>query len=315
MTSLTLLTFAAVLMLGGSALRRVRLFERSPRLGVVAWQSLSLAAVSAVTLAGLSLIVPASSLGWDLASLVRACAFTLQAAYAAPTELPGVTAGAVLAAGTTAWASACIGVELVRARRDRGNARDALALVSRHDASLDATIVQTDVAAAYCLPGRHERVVLTTAAVAALDRDQLAAVIAHERAHLRQRHHLAVATARGLARAFPRIPLFAVGAVEVARLVELAADDAAASVTDSVSVAGALVTLAGMSAPASALAAASSAGAARVMRLLEPSQALGAAQRAGVALALIVVVVTPAFLVAYPAVAAAGADTCTLPSI
>lgn len=315
MTPLSLLLFAGLLMLGGSQLRRMRLFDRAPRLGILAWQALSLASILAVTLAGLTLIVPATSLGWDLAGLIEACVFTLQAAYAAPTELPGVTAGAGIAVGITAWASAWIGVELVRGRRDRARTQDALALVSRHDAALGATLVEADVAAAYCLPGRHERVVLTTAAVAALDRDELAAVIAHERAHLRQRHHLALATAHGLARAFRGVPLFQAGAVEIARLCELAADDAAASDTHGVSVAGALIALAGMRAPASALAAATSAGVVRARRLLEPHRAVGAVRRGAVLAALGLVVITPGVLAAYPAVAAAGADVCTLPPV
>ena len=315
MTALALLVLATALALGGAQLRQVRLFDRAPRLGVLAWQSLSVGAISAVTLAGLTLVVPASSLGGDLASLLRACVFTLQAAYAAPTELPGVTAGALLAVGTTGWASAWIGVELGRARRERERAADVLALVSRHDAALGATLVDADVAAAYCLPGRHERVVLTTAAVAGLGPEQLAAVVAHERAHLRQRHHLALAAAHGVARAFPGVPLFAVAAAEVARLVELAADDAAAEQTDGVSVAGALVALAGMSAPASALAAATSVGALRVHRLLDPPPAVGIRRRAGVVVALALVVVTPVLVAAYPALAAAGADVCTLPRL
>lgn len=315
MTSLTLLILAAALMLGGGQMRRARLFDRAPRLGIVAWQSLSVAAVSAVTLAGLTLIVPASSLGGDLASLLRACVFALQAAYAAPAELPGVTAGALLAVGTPLWASAWVAAQLVRARRDHRRAADALALVSRHDPSLDATLVDADVAAAYCLPGRRNRVVLTTAAVAALDRNELAAVIAHERAHLGQRHHLVLAAAHGLERAFPGVPLFATAAVEVARLVELAADDAAAGDTDSVSVAGALVTLAGMTAPVSALAAATSVGALRVHRLLDPGPAVGARRSAAVVVALALVVVAPALVAAYPAVAAASADICTLPPV
>ena len=313
MTSLLLLVFAAVLMLGGSQLRQVRVFDRAPRLGILAWQALSLASVVAVTLAGLTLIVPTTSLGGDLASLVAACVFTLQAAYAAPTELPGVTAGALLAVGTAVWASSWVVVELVQSRRERARTRDALALVARHDAALGASVVEADVAAAYCLPGRHERVVLTTAALAALDSQELAAVLAHERAHLRQRHHLALALARGLARGFAPVPLFRVGSLETARLVELAADDAAASDTSGVSVAGALITLAGMRAPASALAAATSVGALRIRRLLEPQRAVGLAQRSAVLVALGLVLMTPAVLTAYPAVAAAGADVCMLP--
>lgn len=315
MISLSLLILAAMMAIGGSQLRRVRLFDRAPRLGVLSWQALSLTAIASLTLAGLTLIVPTSSLGGDLASLLQACLYTLQAAYASPTQLPGVTTGAALAVGTTAWAGAWVAVELAGARRDRARAQDALALVSRHDSALDATLVHTDVLAAYCLPGRHERVVLTTATVAALEPAELAAVIAHERAHLRQRHHLALAAARGLARAFPAVPLFAVAAVEIARLVELCADDAAASDTDGVSVAGALVTLAGMRAPAAALAAASSVGAVRVSRLLEPGKTVGVTRRAAVLLGLALLVVAPVLLAAYPAFAAAGADICTLPPV
>ena len=315
MISLSLLILAVLVAFGGAQVRRVRLFDRAPRLGVLSWQALSLTAIASLTLAGLTLIVPTSSLGGDLASLLQACVYTLQAAYASPTQLPGVTIGAALAVGTTGWAGACVAVELTGAARDRARARDALALVSRHDCALDATVVHTEVLAAYCLPGRRERVVLTTATVAALEPAELAAVIAHERAHLRQRHHLALAAARGLARAFPAVPLFAVAAVEVARLLELCADDAAASDTDGVSVAGALVALAGMRAPAAALAAAGSVGAVRVSRLLDPRETVGVTGRAVVLLGLTLVVVAPVFLATYPAFAAAGADICTLPPL
>jgi hypothetical protein len=157
--------------------------------------------------------------------------------------------------------------------------------------------------------------VLTTGAVKALDADELAAVIAHERAHLRERHHLAVAAAIGLARAFPRVPLFAGAADETARLVELRADDVAAGDTDQVSVAGALVALAGMRAPEAALAAAACGGTARVARLLAPATPVGLARRSAVLTVLTVVTVAPAVLAAYPALAAAGADICTLPPI
>jgi hypothetical protein len=80
-------------MLGGSQLRRVHLFNSLPRLGVLAWQTVSFTALGSVALAGLTLIVPISGVGGDLASLVRACVFTLQAAYAAPTQVPSVTTG------------------------------------------------------------------------------------------------------------------------------------------------------------------------------------------------------------------------------
>ena len=68
---------------------------------------------------------------------------------------------------------------------------------------------------------------LTTGALAVLDPEQLAAVLAHERAHLAGRHHLLLAVTRSLAAVAPFVPLFARGAAEVARLAEMRADDAA----------------------------------------------------------------------------------------
>ena len=315
MIALSLLALAAMLMVGGAQLRRVRLFESVPRLGVLAWQVLSFSALFSVALAGLTLIVPSTDLGHGLVSFLRACLYTLQAAYAAPTQLPEVTVGAVLVVAATLWPVCCVVAQLIAASRERRRARDALALVSHEDASLGATLIDAPVAAAYCLPGRRGRIVLTTAAVTALDGDELAAVLAHERAHLRERHHLAVAAATGLARAFPRVPLFAAAAGEVARLVELRADDAAAQDTDQLSVAAALVALAGMRAPRAALAAADSAGVARVARLLEPVTPVGFARPLAVLSGLALIVLAPALLTAYPALAAVGADICTLPPI
>jgi Zn-dependent protease with chaperone function len=312
-TALSLLAFAAALMLGGAQLRRVRLFDSLPRVGVLAWQALSLAALGSVTLAGATLIVPTSDLGHDLAFFLQACIYTVQVAYSAPTQFPAVTAGVVLAAVSTLWPAAWVTGHLMAACRERRRSRDALALVSRDDAALGASLVDADVAAAYCLPGRHGRIVLTTAAVSALDEDELAAVIAHERAHLRERHHLVVGAATALARAFPGVPLFATAASEVARLVELRADDAAARDTDQISVAAALVALAGMRAPRAALAAADRGGAARVSRLLEPASPVGIVRPLAVLCGLTIIMLAPAVLAAYPALAAAGADVCTVP--
>ena len=61
-----------------------------------------------------------------------------------------------------------------------------------------------------------------------LDKSQLAAVIAHVRAHLRGRHAHIVAAVRGLAAALPRITFFAAAASEIGSLLEMCADHAAA---------------------------------------------------------------------------------------
>jgi hypothetical protein len=53
-------------------------------------------------------------------------------------------------------------------------------------------------------------------------------VLAHERAHLRYRHYLMLAVAAALARAFPRVPLFAQAGPELGVLAEMAAGGPAA---------------------------------------------------------------------------------------
>ncbi|MFI7540377.1 M56 family metallopeptidase [Actinoplanes sp. NPDC049599] len=80
---------------------------------------------------------------------------------------------------------------------------------------------------AYCLPGRSPRVVLSDGALRVLDTAQVAAVIAHEQAHLRHRHDLVMESFTAFYRAVPwplrsRAPLDAVHL-----LLEMVADDAA----------------------------------------------------------------------------------------
>jgi Zn-dependent protease with chaperone function len=125
--------------------------------------------------------------------------------------------------------------------------------------------------AAYCVPGRPAAIVLTSGALAVLDRAQLGAVLAHERAHLAGRHHLLISLSRGLAASFPRVPVFTRGPAEVARLAEMCADDAAARRTGRPALLSALLAMGtGTAVPAAALAATAGPVTARVHRLLHP---------------------------------------------
>lgn len=98
----------------------------------------------------------------------------------------------------------------------------------RADGGDAAFVLDATQPAVYCVPGRPPTIVVTTGALAVLEPGQLAAVLAHERAHLAGRHHLLLAVTRSLAAVAPFVPLFARGAGEVARLAEMRADDAAA---------------------------------------------------------------------------------------
>ena len=144
-----------------------------------------------------------------------------------------------------------------------------------------AVVLDAPQPAAYCVPGRPATIVLTSAALAILDADQLTAVLAHERAHLAGRHHLLTGLTRGLAAVFPAVPLFTRGPLEVARLAELRADDAAARRSGRRTLVAALLAMGtGAAVPAAALAATGGATAARVQRLLDPP-GRGAARRPG----------------------------------
>jgi Zn-dependent protease with chaperone function len=138
-------------------------------------------------------------------------------------------------------------------------------------------IVDDERRGVYCLAGRPPTIVITRAALKALDDAQLAAVLAHERAHLHGRHHLLLAVTGALATILPRARLFTGGAAEIARLVEMRADDVAARGHGGDTVVDALValTLGGpknsAGAPGAAALGAAGVGVAdRVQRLLFP---------------------------------------------
>jgi hypothetical protein len=86
-------------------------------------------------------------------------------------------------------------------------------------------LIEAEHALACAVPGRTGGVLLSTGLAGRLAEDELAAVVAHEAAHLRQRHDLVVAVAESIEHAVPWVP----GARAMARstrvLVELAADD------------------------------------------------------------------------------------------
>ncbi|WP_306362091.1 M56 family metallopeptidase [Nocardia sp. CC227C] len=161
-----------------------------------------------------------------------------------------VRVGAFILAALTVAAGAVLTVRLVRslwtARRTTFTHARMARIAGRHSDELDAVVLDVDEPAAYCVAGKPHTVVVTRGALSALDERQVEAVLAHERAHLDGRHHLLLAVTRGLAAALPRIGLFTTGAREVARLLELIADDAAVRSHGRGTVLCALLTLAAM---------------------------------------------------------------------
>ncbi|MGD8149943.1 M56 family metallopeptidase [Ornithinimicrobium sp. Y1694] len=100
-------------------------------------------------------------------------------------------------------------------------------------------------ATAYCLPGRRERVVLSRAALDSLDDHELDAVLAHEDAHLAQRHDLLLELFTVLHEAVPAAVRAPSALREVHLLAELLADRGALSHVDPPTLGRALVAMAG----------------------------------------------------------------------
>lgn len=307
--------YAVLLAAGGPWLLRRDWAGQAPRLAIAAWQALTGTVAAAVVLGGLALAIPTSYVSLNLAQVLEACVVALRAQYATPGGAAVGSAAAVLAFVVIARCGYCAVRELAAAGRQRRHHRDALTLLARRDDRLGAVILDHHVPAAYCLPGRHRRIVLTTAALAALDDLQLRAVLAHERAHLAGRHDLVVAGALALERAFPRVWLFRVARGEVERLVELLADDLATRTAPRLTLAEALLAVADGTGPAGALAAGGgSAAGDRIRRLIAEPRPVSRTRVAAGFAAVGGLLALPLLLLAGPAATAMPQNTCDVPA-
>ncbi|HXS65798.1 MAG TPA: M56 family metallopeptidase [Streptosporangiaceae bacterium] len=262
-----------------SLLGRLTVGGLSARLGLAAW----LAAMASVLISAEAVVlflVKAAIAGWPgLAEAVcrsvtgHACAVAVYTSAAFELCVSLVAVLAVSAAAMVAWR---YGRRVQRTHRQTRAHAQAAPIVGRRLPGISpggdpAVVLDDPRPAAYCVPGRPATIVLTSGALAVLDSPQLAAVLAHERAHLAGRHHLVLTLTRGLAATLPAVPVFARGATEVARLAEMSADDAAARRSGRPTLLAALLTMGtGQAVPASALAVTGGAVTARVQRLIEP---------------------------------------------
>ncbi len=285
--------------------------DRSPRVGIFVWQALSVTIIAGIVFAGAALAVPAMPFTSNLAEFLQACVMTLREQYSTPGGALVTTAGGITAVAVAARVGFCLIAELASAYRARKLQLRSLALLGRRDSSGQYLVVEHAVAAAYCLPGRHNEIVFTSAALGALDEDQRAAVLAHETAHLRGRHHLILAAANAIHRAFPRVPAFRIARTELTRLIEMDADDRAARTSSRLTVAAAVVRLAEAGpTPSVALGAGGTSALARVRRLASPRAPLGALRAVLTVSAAAAMLALPLTVAVTPAVSSAYAQTC-----
>lgn len=172
-----------------------------------------------------------------LAAAASACAGVFDASAGA--AWPSVARGVAVAAGLgVALVAAVVVVAAVAGagRAGRAHVRSLRSLVESVDRVDGVTVwwIADDEPVAYAVPGRAGRggpagTVVASTALWDVAAERRRAVLAHEIAHLRGRHHVAVAATRALRSSLAAIPLLRGAAAEVAVLVELLADRRAAS--------------------------------------------------------------------------------------
>lgn len=163
-----------------------------------------------------------------------------------------------------------------RRRRSRDAARQLLRGAHRRRLlGYAVSIVDVPHPFALTFPDHHGGIILSTAALHALDEEELAAVLAHEHAHLRQRHHLIAALMASTAVVLRWVPLVAAAADAIPHYLEIAADDHARRRAGTPALVGALVKLGGggdrPGQPASCAEALHAAGPHRIGQLVRPS--------------------------------------------
>jgi Zn-dependent protease with chaperone function len=280
---LVLAAVAVGIVPGAAALASAHWPHRSPATAIVLWQALGLswglAAVGA--LAALGAVqgrhgVAGGAFPGALHAVRVAFSGASGAPFLAAARLAFLAAGAGLLA-LLCWVLVAAFAAVLFARRRH---RVLLSLLAHGDPKVPgALVVDHPAATAYCVPGLRSRIVVSAGALDLLDQAELAAVLAHERAHLRARHDLVLLPFGALVRAFPRAGLVRRAQMTVGLLVEMLADDGALRHRSPRELATALLRVGacGATAPAGVLAAVSGEEgqvSARVARLLTPAPRL-----------------------------------------
>ena len=166
-------------------------------MGISAWQAASVSVLTALVLAGMALAGPPAPFTTSLAVIFSACLMALERGDAMPGGTGMAMAGVVLSVAVAARSLGFLVTGLALSARQRVCHAEALNLVARASGYGGTVVLDHPTPAACCLGGRHRRVVVTSGALAALDEDQLDAVLAHERSHL---------AGRSTSRSVPRPP-------------------------------------------------------------------------------------------------------------
>lgn len=267
---------------------------RAPRAAIVLWQAIALAAVLSAFSAGIAIASRLFAPGPDgrptatITSEIAVLGWPVWIAYVVVFALTLVIGARLIVAVLQV---------AIATRRRRAHHRMVVDLVGKSQKNR-LRILDVDQPLAYCLPGVRSRVVVSEGTLTALADNEIAAILSHERAHLRARHDLVLEMFTAVHAAFPRFVRSASALDAVRLLIEMLADDAAVRTAGPTPLARALVACAAGRAPSGALAVGGPTTVLRVRRLggQGNSVALSAAAYLGAA----AVLVLPTVAVALP---------------
>ncbi|WP_158852507.1 M56 family metallopeptidase [Saccharothrix deserti] len=224
-----------------------------PLVPLLAWLASTVSVVTTAALAMTLLLLPDH--GSHVLAGAHECWSSLEHGMAPSVEAVGGAVGLALVVGLLVRLAV---VSVRGARRRARRRRDHLAVLrvtARREPGSPPTLwLDHDEPLAFSLAGTPGVVVATEGLHRRLTREQVEAVLAHERAHLNGRHHLLVAASDALSTVLPFLPLFRRAPGVVRELVELAADAAAVRTCGVETVRAALLGVSGSGTPGSALA-------------------------------------------------------------
>lgn len=314
-------------------LRAAKFRTRSPWAAMLLWQTIALA--GGLSMVGAPIVYGLSPFGSSVPEALRTAArLTLDEDYSALGELDvhpwhifslcfGILLGGhlLLTLGRTY-------ARVLSARKRHRQLVDLLSTPAQvSESHADTQIIEHAAPLAYCLPGRTNArsvTVLSRGLLNTLTEAELAAVLAHEQTHLRQRHHLLTMAFEAWYRAIPWLPTTRYGREAVLEITEMLADEGAlaehsredllrslalsssdnrgsldnSGSVDSPSVAGKGAPTATVPADTGSfeLSAGSEITGARLQRLLAPKPALGTAAVCGVVVVSLCLLAVPTFL-------------------
>lgn len=321
-TSLALATLAFVLAWPlPVALAAADWTKKAPAVALIVWQSIALA--GGLSMIGALLVFGLQPFGDDLLSGLGT--FLQHLAEG------GLPSGAGFSHAFALSGAILLGVHLMlnlilaiaRDGRSRRRHRHLVELLSTPDPVRPETrLIDQAAPVAYCLPGTTRSItVLSAGLLAMLDEDELSAVIAHEQAHARQRHHLVLLAFGAWRRSLPWFPIANRAQDAVAVLVEMLADDHARRVVPDATLARAIArvaigsddadghrpTLGVITAEvAGPLSVAQPAAALRIRRLVEQSAPLPVIGAVAALVGALLLLLVPTVLLVAPAIIAAG---------